>query len=175
EAAAAEAVRPSAASRSGAQSLPRETQPSRSCGVRTRCTKAVSGRARDAQGRQGRQARTGEAARTLRRQRTMSGVRTRPAIAAAAATLAAAIVALGTIAGATRAEAAPPAAAWSVSSYGYPTNFSTGDNAGCSVSTNAVESLCDTYTVTATNIGGATTSGAVTIGDELPPGITPHR
>ncbi len=103
----------------------------------------------------------------------MSGVRARSGVSAAA--LAAVIVALSAIAGAARAEAATPAPAWSVSSYGYPTNFSTSDNAGCSLSTNAVESLCDTFTVTATNIGGATTSGAVTIEDELPPGVTPHR
>lgn len=77
------------------------------------------------------------------------------------------------------ASAATPAPAWSIDSYGYPSNFSATENPGgtsslCNLSENAVEAVCDTYTVTARNVGSEQSSAAssVVLEDTLPPGVT---
>jgi hypothetical protein len=78
-----------------------------------------------------------------------------------------------------QALAATPGPAWGIDSFAYPSNFSTGDTAKCNTSENAVESICDHYVVTATNIGSEQTSpgsaGTVTIKDTLPPGLTAQK
>jgi uncharacterized repeat protein (TIGR01451 family) len=82
-------------------------------------------------------------------------------------------VLVGLFPGVAVAEAAP-SAAWSIDSVAYPSDFSTADNAAC----NALPSLvaCDSYTVTATNVGAkATGGGTVTLTDTLPAGLTPLR
>lgn len=97
--------------------------------------------------------------------------RLRPLICAAAGLL----LALLALAAPASAPAATPAPAWSIDSFAYPTNFSAHDNAACGTGGPAVEEVCDTYTVTATNVGGEQTSGGaagVTIEDTLPPGLT---
>jgi uncharacterized repeat protein (TIGR01451 family) len=75
--------------------------------------------------------------------------------------------------------ASTPVPAWSIDSFAYPSNFLTPAEetlAKCNFSENAVEAVCDTYTVTVTNIGSEQTvggtAGAVTIEDTLPPGLT---
>jgi uncharacterized repeat protein (TIGR01451 family) len=70
------------------------------------------------------------------------------------------------------ARAATPEPSWRVDSYAYPTNFSSADNAGCNFSLEAVESNCDIYTAIVTNVGAKQSTGAVTIEDTLPAGVT---
>jgi hypothetical protein len=76
---------------------------------------------------------------------------------------------------AAQAGAATPTPAWGIDSYAYPSNFSAAENAGCDVTTNAIEAICDTYTITATNTGGAQTNGAITLEDVLPSEVTPRN
>jgi hypothetical protein len=57
---------------------------------------------------------------------------------------------------------------WAIKSVALPTSFSAGDTKGCE----EVSGRCDTYLVTATNIGaGATNAETITVKDHLPPGI----
>jgi hypothetical protein len=74
--------------------------------------------------------------------------------------------------GAASADAASPTATWGINAYAYPSDFSAKDNAGCSTES-SVEAVCDTYVVTATDIGAKATSfSSVTIEDNLPAGVT---
>jgi hypothetical protein len=71
--------------------------------------------------------------------------------------------------------AATPAAAWSLDSFAYPTDFAAADNARCesTLGNSAYESTCDTYVVTATDIGAKPMGiHEVVISDTLPPGVT---
>jgi hypothetical protein len=62
--------------------------------------------------------------------------------------------------------------AWGVDSFASPSVFSTADNAGCLATSQKLE-RCDTFRVTVTNVGAAQmASGAVTISDALPAGLT---
>ncbi len=57
---------------------------------------------------------------------------------------------------------------WAIKSVALPTNFSTGDSKNCEES----QGKCDTYLVTATNIGTSAADGeTITVRDQLPPGI----
>ncbi len=80
-----------------------------------------------------------------------------------------------------QAFAAAPGPAWGIDSYAYPSNFLSPSEeaknpAHCNPSENSVEAVCDTYTVTVTNIGSEEMAGggvgAVTIEDTLPAGVT---
>jgi len=75
------------------------------------------------------------------------------------------------------AVAGVPGAVWGVDSLAYPSDFSADANAGCvhalSVTEAAYEVVCDTYTVTATDVGAKAMSGhEVVIADTLPAGVT---
>jgi uncharacterized repeat protein (TIGR01451 family) len=62
---------------------------------------------------------------------------------------------------------------WSVGSYAYPSVFTPSSNANCVSSGVPDENLCDTYSVTVTNVGAKASNGtAVTIEDVLPSGVT---
>jgi hypothetical protein len=64
--------------------------------------------------------------------------------------------------------AASAAPAWEISSVAHPTDFSATDNAACAGAGNRI---CDQYIATLVNVGGAATTGSVTIADILPPGL----
>jgi hypothetical protein len=65
------------------------------------------------------------------------------------------------------AVAATPAPAWAISSASRPTTFSSQHNTTC-----AELGVCDSFTVLATNAGGAVTDGsAITVADKLPEGV----
>jgi hypothetical protein len=69
------------------------------------------------------------------------------------------------------AMAATPAPAWNIHSVAQPTNFSAGDTADCESNPEGVPpgpAPCDTYRVVVRNVGGAASSGPVTITDALP-------
>jgi hypothetical protein len=70
--------------------------------------------------------------------------------------------------------AAAPSAAWDVESVAYPTDFSTAATAECLRQPASVGwDACDTYVVTATNVGSVgTDEHAVTLTDALPPGVS---
>ncbi len=78
---------------------------------------------------------------------------------------------------ASAATAAAPA--WGVEAFAYPSNFASDENTECNFSETAVEALCDTYTITASNIGAEQTAGgtaaSVTIEDALPRGVTARK
>lgn len=64
------------------------------------------------------------------------------------------------------------AAAWGVDSLAAPSDFSVAQNEGCAYAGEQSQ-LCQSYTVTVTNVGGQATSGAsVTVRDVLPAGVT---
>ena len=73
------------------------------------------------------------------------------------------------------ADATTPAPAWSIDSLAIPTNFSPAENAGCLAEFTTEIKVCDTYQVTATNVGSVVTHGAVTLTDTLPPDLTVRR
>ncbi|MGH9917752.1 MAG: hypothetical protein ACRD6W_02600 [Nitrososphaerales archaeon] len=56
---------------------------------------------------------------------------------------------------------------WAIKSVALPTNFSTADNESCETG----PQQCDTYLVTAINIGTKPSIGTITLTDHLPPGI----
>jgi uncharacterized repeat protein (TIGR01451 family) len=72
------------------------------------------------------------------------------------------------------ASAGTPSAAWSIESHPTPTVFGPDKNSECESASRAQTTLiCDTYTVTATNIGSEpTNTSTVIVADELPPGVT---
>jgi uncharacterized repeat protein (TIGR01451 family) len=72
---------------------------------------------------------------------------------------------------------APPIPAWSLDSYAYQSNFSASDTAGCNLSETAYEAVCDTYTVTATNVGAEQSGGSssVVLEDTVPAGVTVRK
>lgn len=67
------------------------------------------------------------------------------------------------------AQAANASPHWSISSLALPTSFSATDNAFCEAFGQA--QICDSYVLTATNVGGEQTSGSIVISDALPPGL----
>lgn len=75
------------------------------------------------------------------------------------------------------AGAATPSAAWNIESLAYPSDFSAKDSPVCLAQSPSLSfEWCDTYEVTATNVGAAETDGhAVTLSDVLPPGLTVRR
>jgi hypothetical protein len=83
-------------------------------------------------------------------------------------------VAAALLTGAVRAKAAAPSANWSIESVAYPSNFSTADNSPCTGHPpQFADEVCDTYAVTATNVGSKSTLPAtVTLNDTLPPGLS---
>jgi uncharacterized repeat protein (TIGR01451 family) len=88
--------------------------------------------------------------------------------------LTAAAITLALFACAGVADAATPAANWSIESLAYPSDFSTDDNALCEhVGVQEAAGQCDTYVVTSTNVGSKETDGTpVTLSDTLPGGLT---
>jgi hypothetical protein len=84
----------------------------------------------------------------------------------------AAAVVLVLVVGGGSAFAASPAAAWSVDSLAYPSDFSQTDNAACIAASVAVEN-CDSYDVTVTDVGSRPSNeNSVTIMDTLPVGVS---
>ncbi len=79
---------------------------------------------------------------------------------------------LGVISG-TGTAAAASVPAWSISSAAYPSDFSLAENANCPAEPFLTQ--CDTYAVTATDVGGGTASGTVTLTDALPAGLTVRK
>ncbi|MHB8574280.1 MAG: hypothetical protein ACYDCQ_03015 [Dehalococcoidia bacterium] len=80
---------------------------------------------------------------------------------------------IGMLGGAASAQAVS-AAAWSIDSVAYPSDFSTADNARCEANPGIF--VCETYAVTATNVGAKPTgSGTVVITDTVPPGLTVRK
>jgi hypothetical protein len=83
--------------------------------------------------------------------------------------LAGALVLLSVVA--SSASAALPAAAWSVVSVASPNDFSTGENAACLKEAE----MCDMFIVSATNVGGKSTSEkSVVLSDTVPAGLSVH-
>lgn len=75
------------------------------------------------------------------------------------------------------AGAATSGANWSIESLAYPSDFSVSDNALCEAyrPVELSEEACDTYAVTATNVGAAETGGTpVTLTDVLPAQVSMH-
>jgi hypothetical protein len=78
---------------------------------------------------------------------------------------------------ASSAAAATPSAGWAVDSVAFPADFSTEANARCLASQSSSETreVCDTYAVTATDVGSESTNpSTVTLTDTLPTGVTAH-
>jgi uncharacterized repeat protein (TIGR01451 family) len=89
--------------------------------------------------------------------------------------MSAVLVAFGMLAAAAPAGAdAAGAPAWGIRSVATPSDFSAANNARCEASpVEETPGPCDTYAVTATNIGStATRQTAVTLKDSIPPGLT---
>lgn len=80
----------------------------------------------------------------------------------------AALTALACLASAAPASATEPAAHLELEAAAYPTSFSTADRHACEESAGP---SCDQFRVTAYNTGSLTTSGQVTLTDQLPPGL----
>jgi uncharacterized repeat protein (TIGR01451 family) len=73
--------------------------------------------------------------------------------------------------------AASPSAGWALESFAAPTNFSAADNAKCSTADlgSPDKFACDHYLVVARNAGSEPSSGAVTLTDTLPAGMTVRK
>lgn len=72
----------------------------------------------------------------------------------------------------TPASAASPRAGWIISSIAQPSSFSADHNAECEEGVgHFVAHVCDSYTLVATNVGGASTSGTVEVNDAVPAGL----
>jgi len=71
------------------------------------------------------------------------------------------------------ASAVSKVARWGLRSFAYPYDFSAGDNAACEAEDSlSAHFICDTYVVSATNVGGwETGGGSVTLKDVLPAGL----
>jgi hypothetical protein len=79
-------------------------------------------------------------------------------------------------AGAPAADAAPlPSPAWEIHSVAQPTNFSSAETPECEANPSGREPLsvpCDSYRVLVRNAGSVASSGAVTVSDAVPAGVT---
>ena len=83
---------------------------------------------------------------------------------------------LGFLVSAPGALAVTAGPAWRIVSAAGPTNFSTAIPPGClERSPTAAKTSCDSYLVVASNVGGAPTSGPITITDVLPAGVEVAR
>lgn len=68
------------------------------------------------------------------------------------------------------AQATTSSPGWAISSIAQPTSFSSADNESCEEF-----GPCDSYVVTVTNVGSASSSGTIAIKDTLPSGLTVHN
>jgi hypothetical protein len=93
---------------------------------------------------------------------TMSRHSRRRHCSLAAMTLVVALVLMGA------GTAAAATVGWSLRGVAEPTNFSPHDSEACQA-----EVKCDSYQLLVTNVGDQPSSGAITLTDVLPPGITP--
>jgi hypothetical protein len=91
-----------------------------------------------------------------------------------------ALTVVGALAGAAPASAATAAPGWTIGSFATPTDFSAADTLRCGATieyNGYPPPYCDTYMVTATNVGSRPTDGsqAIVLTDTLPAGLTVRR